>query len=96
VPTQETAAVGSLPAAPNPVTTSREADNPFLEELDKLFEKLRVWMRQDDGSRQLIAYGVNSTTAVYLGSATAAADGGAVPPTADSSQEQTPVLDAVA
>jgi hypothetical protein len=90
------AAPGTTPAAANPVGGD-EAENPFLEELDKLFEKLRVWMHQADGTRQLIAYGLNNTTAVYLGiTGGAAADGGTTAPSSDTATEQTPVLDAVA
>lgn len=91
-----TTAPGTTPVAANPVGAD-EAENPFLEELDKLFEKLRVWMHQADGTRQLIAYGLNSSTAVFLGTSNATEPAGsATTPAADPPAEQTPALDAVA
>ncbi|NJD08132.1 MAG: hypothetical protein FIA97_16790 [Methylococcaceae bacterium] len=84
-PATTTKPAGTPAANPSPVGGD-EAANPLMDALDQLFEKLRIWLHQADGTRQLVAYGINSTTAVYLGTA---ANTPATPATAEPTTEKT-------
>lgn len=71
------AVAGTVATPPGPATTaSGEVKNELLQKLDKLFERLQIWLRHSNGERQLIALGLNSTSALYMGHLTKPAETG--------------------
>lgn len=44
-----------------------EDGNQFIDEADSIYHKLRIWMRNEDGSSQLVALGDKQIGAIYLG-----------------------------
>ena len=44
-----------------------EDGNQFIDEVDSIYHKLRIWMTNDDGSNQLVALGDKQVGAIYLG-----------------------------
>ena len=45
-------------------------NNGFIDEADPIYDSLRIWQRNEDGSQQLIALGDKNIGAIYLGHAT--------------------------
>ena len=43
--------------------------NGFIDEGDEIYDRLRIWVKQDDGTDQLLALGDKNIGAIYLGSA---------------------------
>jgi hypothetical protein len=85
------------PAANPPPVGGDETTDPLMDALNQLFEKLRIWLHQADGTRQLVAYGINSTTAVYLGTTAATPEAPAsAEPTTEKATDPTTALDTVA
>lgn len=41
--------------------------NQFIDEADSIYQKLRIWIKNDDGSSQLVALGDKQIGAIYLG-----------------------------
>lgn len=48
----------------------QEGLSSLLEQLDKLFERMQVWLKHPEGGRQLVAVGMNRNTAMYVGNLT--------------------------
>ncbi|MDD2761116.1 MAG: hypothetical protein PHH11_12585, partial [Methylomonas sp.] len=44
-----------------------EDNNQFIDEADPIYQQLRIWLRQPDGSEQLVALGEKNVGAIYLG-----------------------------
>ena len=44
-----------------------EDGNNFIDEADSIFQKLRIWSKEEDGSDQLVALGQRGLGAIYLG-----------------------------
>lgn len=65
--TDQPAPAANVPAPVTAAVAKPEDDNPLLEQLDKLFERLQVWLKDAEGGRQLVAVGINRTTAMYVG-----------------------------
>lgn len=47
-----------------------EDNNQFIDEADSIYNKLRIWLRHEDGSQQLVALGEKQVGAIYLGHVT--------------------------
>ena len=45
-----------------------EDGNGWIDEADSIFDKLKVWAKNDDGTDSLVAIGVAGVGAIYLGS----------------------------
>lgn len=45
-------------------------NNGFIDEADPIYDSLRIWQRNEDGSQQLMALGDKNIGAIYLGHAT--------------------------
>ncbi|WP_426993372.1 hypothetical protein [Methylomonas sp. CM2] len=41
--------------------------NQFIDAADAIYQKLRIWQRNADGSQQLLALGAKNVGAIYLG-----------------------------
>lgn len=44
-----------------------EDGNQFIDEADSIYHQLRIWMNNEDGSKQLMALGDKNIGAIYLG-----------------------------
>jgi hypothetical protein len=44
-----------------------EDGNNFIDEADSIFQQLRIWSKEEDGSDQLVALGQRGLGAIYLG-----------------------------
>lgn len=44
-----------------------EDNNQFIDEADSIYSRLRIWLMNEDGSRQLVGLGEKGVGAIYLG-----------------------------
>ena len=44
--------------------------NQFIDEADSIYSRLRIWLMNEDGSRQLVGLGEKGVGAIYLGHVT--------------------------
>ena len=47
-----------------------EDNNQFIDEADSIYSRLRIWLMNEDGSRQLVGLGEKGVGAIYLGHVT--------------------------
>lgn len=47
-----------------------EDSNQFIDEADSIYSRLRIWLMNEDGSRQLVGLGERGVGAIYLGHVT--------------------------